>query len=138
MAKQANGRGQEKKLRKQLQQAESAHMKAQQQLEKAQATLAKAEARLERRTVRLAEARAALTTLVTSPAATTASDVSASDISGLSAAGDGEVASGRGRAAKRGRKGSADASTDTRGAEAPSDADEAIEERAAAAGIVVP
>jgi hypothetical protein len=123
MAKQANGRGQEKKLRKQLQQAEAAHMKAQQQ----------------RRTVQLAEARAALTTLVTSPVTTTAaSDVSASDVSGLEAAGNGDAASGRGRATKRGRKSSAELSAGAAETKASSDADEAVEERAAAAGIIVP
>jgi hypothetical protein len=66
--KQGSGGRQEKKLRRQLQRAEEAHIKAHQQLEAAQSRLTRAEARLARRAAALEAVRAELVTLAATPA----------------------------------------------------------------------
>lgn len=58
--KQNDGRGREKRLRKQLQKAEEAHLRAEEQLQKRQELLGKAEARLQRRAESLAGVRQSL------------------------------------------------------------------------------
>jgi hypothetical protein len=67
--KQSAEASEEKKARRQLQRAESAHIKAQQQLEDAQSRLSKAAARLERRAAALVEARAAVAAHAATPTA---------------------------------------------------------------------
>ena len=109
---QGAGRGREKKLRKRLEKAEAAHLRAEQQLERRQALLARAEVRLQRRAEQLAAAREELTSLV-QPSGGTAGGADESAVNGDYA---GVPASD--------------------GAEAG--AAESIEERAAAAGIIVP
>lgn len=72
--KQNDGRGREKRLRKQLQKAEAAHLRAEEQLQKRQELLGKAEARLQRRAESLAGVRQSLAALAAPPAASTNPD----------------------------------------------------------------